>query len=79
MDVSNVLNEEKKQQADPTAIHWGFAAENKNKVDEFYEAAMSAGATANISPRARLEYYPGYYAADVIDPDGYSFEVVHKS
>jgi hypothetical protein len=26
-----------------------------------------------------LEYYPGYYAADVFDPDGYSFEVVHKS
>jgi hypothetical protein len=25
------------------------------------------------------EYYPGYYAADVFDPDGYSFEVVHKS
>ena len=64
---------------DPTAIHWGFVAENKNKVDEFYEAAMSAGARDNISPRARLEYYPGYYAADVCDPDGYSFEVVHKS
>ena len=26
-----------------------------------------------------VEYYPGYYAADVFDPDGYSFEVVHKS
>jgi predicted lactoylglutathione lyase len=65
--------------SDPTAIHWGFAAENNNKVDEFYEAAMSAGATDNISPRARLEYYPGYYAADVCDPDGYSFEIVHKS
>jgi hypothetical protein len=26
-----------------------------------------------------MEYYPGYYAADVFDPDGYSFEVVHKS
>jgi hypothetical protein len=26
----------------------------------------------------RLEYYPGYYAADVCDPDGYSFEVVHN-
>jgi catechol 2,3-dioxygenase-like lactoylglutathione lyase family enzyme len=37
------------------------------------------GAGDNISPRARLEYYPGYYAADVIDPDGYSFEVVHKN
>jgi hypothetical protein len=23
-------------------------------------------------------YYPGYYAADAFDPDGYSFEVVHK-
>jgi predicted lactoylglutathione lyase len=54
-------------------------AEEKDKVDEFYEAAMSAGARDNISSRARLEYYPGYYAADVFDPDGYSFEVVHKS
>src|SRR5712691_7304964 len=25
------------------------------------------------------EYYTGYYAADIFDPDGYSFEVVHKS
>ena len=47
--------------------------------DEFYRAAISAGARDNISPRARLEYYPGYYAADIFDPDGYSFEVVHKS
>lgn len=54
-------------------------AENKSQVDEFYEAAMSAGARDNISPRARLEYSPEYYAADVFDPDGYSFEVVHKS
>ena len=40
---------------------------------------IAAGAKDNISPRARLEYYSGYYAADVFDPDGYSFEVVHKS
>ncbi len=61
------------------SIHWGFDAETNAQVDEFYQAAMAAGATDNISPRARLEYYPGYYAADVLDPDGYSFEVVHKS
>ena len=66
-------------QQDPTGIHWGFVTENKSKVDEFYQAAISAGARNNISPRARVEYYPGYYAADVFDPDGYSFEVVHKS
>jgi predicted lactoylglutathione lyase len=53
-------------------------AESNGKVDEFYGAAISAGARDNISPRARLEYYPGYYAADVFDLDGYSFEVVHK-
>ena len=69
----------KQGKPDPAAIHWGFVAENEKKVDEFYKAAMSAGARDKISPRARLEYYPGYYAADVFDPDGYSFEVVHKS
>ncbi|NPT35327.1 VOC family protein [Paraburkholderia xenovorans] len=63
----------------PEAIHWGFMAPDNNTVDEFYKAAILAGARDNISPRARLEYYSGYYAADVFDPDGYSFEVVHKS
>jgi predicted lactoylglutathione lyase len=57
----------------------GRMAENNRKVDEFYRAAISAGATDNISPPGRVEYYPGYYAADIFDPDGYSFEVVHKS
>ena len=45
----------------------------------FTKQQIAARARDNISPRARLEYYPGYYAADVFDPDGYSFEVVHKS
>jgi hypothetical protein len=64
---------------DPEAIHWGFVAENNDTVDDFYNAAIAAGAKDNISPRSRVEYYSGYYAADVFDPDGYSFEVVHKS
>lgn len=69
----------KQGKPDPEAIHWVFMAETNSKVDEFYKAAMAAGARDNISPRSRVEYYPGYYAADVFDPDGYSFEVVHKS
>jgi catechol 2,3-dioxygenase-like lactoylglutathione lyase family enzyme len=69
----------KQGKPDPMSIHWGFMAESNGKVNEFYRAAMSAGARDNISPRARVEYYPGYYAADIFDPDGYSFEVVHKS
>lgn len=59
------------------AIHWGFDAGSNAAVDKFYEVAIAAGAKDNISPRERLEYFPGYYAADVLDPDGYSFEVVH--
>jgi catechol 2,3-dioxygenase-like lactoylglutathione lyase family enzyme len=69
----------KQGRPDPDSIHWGFMAEAKGKVDEFYTAALSAGATENISPRVRSEYAPDYYAADVLDPDGYSFEVVHRS
>jgi catechol 2,3-dioxygenase-like lactoylglutathione lyase family enzyme len=69
----------KQGKPDPASIHWGFKAESNSKVDEFYSAAIAAGARDNISPRARLEYYSGYYAADVFDLDGYSFEVVHKS
>ena len=62
----------------PASIHWGFMAESNQKVDEFYRAAISAGARGNISPRARVEYYPGYYAVDIFDPDGYSFEVASR-
>ncbi len=69
----------KQGKPDPQVIHWGFMAESNAKVDEFYRTAMAAGARDNISPRERLEYHAGYYAADVLDPDGYSFEVVHKS
>jgi catechol 2,3-dioxygenase-like lactoylglutathione lyase family enzyme len=69
----------KQGKPDPASIHWGFIAENNKAVDAFCKAAIAAGAKNNMSPRARLEYYPGYYAADVFDPDGYTFEVVHKS
>ncbi|HTZ90603.1 MAG TPA: VOC family protein [Alloacidobacterium sp.] len=69
----------KQGKPDPEAVHWGFKAESNVQVDDFYRAAIAAGARDNISPRSRVEYYSGYYAADVLDPDGYSFEVVQKS
>ena len=34
----------KQGKPDPASIHWGFMAENNGKVDEFYRAAISAGA-----------------------------------
>ncbi len=62
----------------PEAVHFAFVARSVGEVDRFYQVALAAGARDNISPRIRHEYYPGYYAADVLDPDGYSIEVVHK-
>src|SRR6202049_353993 len=43
----------KQGKPDPASIHWGFMAENNGEVDEFYRAAISAGARDNISPRDR--------------------------
>ena len=57
----------------------GFVAKDHSEVDAFYKAALAAGGKSQKSPQARLEYYPGYYAAWVLDPDGHDIEVVNKS
>lgn len=61
------------------AAHVGFVANSRAEVDAAYAAAMAAGATDNGPPAARLYYDPRYYAANVLDPDGYSLEFVYKN
>jgi catechol 2,3-dioxygenase-like lactoylglutathione lyase family enzyme len=61
------------------AAHIGFVAASTAAVDAAYAAAMAAGAVDNGAPSARLYYDPRYYAANVLDPDGYSLEFVYKS
>lgn len=61
------------------AAHVGFVARSRQEVDAAYAAAMAAGASCNGAPGARLHYDPRYYAASVMDPDGYSLEFVYKS
>ena len=55
--------------------HLAFEAKNQQEVEAFYEAALAAGATDNGSPGYR-DYWPGYYAAFVYDPDGHNIEAV---
>jgi catechol 2,3-dioxygenase-like lactoylglutathione lyase family enzyme len=69
----------KKGKPDPQAVHVGFVAQNHAEVDAFYKAAVNAGGKSKESPQTRPEYYPGYYATWVLDPDGHDIEVVHKS
>ncbi len=55
---------------------FAFSATSKQQVDEFYRAAITAGGKDNGPPGYRTKYYPGYYAAFVLDPNGYNIEAV---
>ena len=61
------------------AVHVGFVANNRAEVEKACVAALENGATDNGAPGARLHYDPNYYAANVLDPDGYSLEFVYKN
>jgi catechol 2,3-dioxygenase-like lactoylglutathione lyase family enzyme len=69
----------RKGAADSRAAHLGFVAGSRKQVDAAYAAAIAAGAKDNGAPGIRLYYDPRYYAANVLDPDGYSIEFVYKS
>lgn len=58
------------------SVHVAFEAKNQKEVDEFYKAALAAGARDNGAPGYRREYWPGYYAAFVYDADGHNVEAV---
>jgi len=56
--------------------HLAFEAHSREEVDSFHRAALEAGASDNGKPGYRREYWPGYYAAFVLDPDGHNIEAV---
>jgi catechol 2,3-dioxygenase-like lactoylglutathione lyase family enzyme len=63
----------------PASLHLAFAADSRKQVDDFYEAAMTAGGKDNGAPGLRPHYHPSYYGAFVIGPDGHNVEAVcHK-
>lgn len=64
------------QQAPGDGFHLAFSAPDRASVLAFYEAALQHGGTDNGPPELCTEYGPGYYAAFVIDPDGYRIEAV---
>jgi len=55
-------------------FHLAFDAPDRPAVDRFHAAALQAGGTDNGPPGLRPQYGPDYYAAFVIDPDGYHLE-----
>jgi catechol 2,3-dioxygenase-like lactoylglutathione lyase family enzyme len=57
-------------------FHLAFVANSRRDVDAFHLAALKNGGKDNGAPGLRDKYGPGYYAAFVIDPDGYPIEAV---
>ncbi len=54
--------------------HFCFAAPTPTSVDAFHAAAIKNQGRDNGTPGLRPDYGPGYYAAFVVDPDGYRIE-----
>ncbi len=57
-----------------SGLHVCLAAATARSVEAFHAAALSNGGRDNGKPGLRADYGPGYYAAFVIDPDGYRIE-----
>src|ERR1700678_3249575 len=57
-----------------SGLHFCFAAPNPKSVDAFHAAARAVGGRDNGKAGLRPDYGPGYYAAFVVDPEGYRIE-----
>lgn len=57
-------------------VHLAFAADSHARIDAFHAAALRHGGRCNGAPGLRPDYGDHYYAAFVVDPDGYRLEAV---
>ncbi len=57
-------------------VHLAFAAPTRETVAAFHQAALRHGGQDNGAPGLRPHYGPDYFAAFVVDPDGYRIEAV---
>ena len=57
-----------------SGLHICFTAPTRSCVDQFRRAALRLGGRDNGPPGLRADYGPNYYAAFVVDPDGYRIE-----
>lgn len=56
--------------------HVAFIVDDRAKVHAFHEASLAAGGIDHGAPGLRPLYHPNYYAAFVLDPDGFNIEAV---
>ncbi len=71
-----LLNREDDVSVPGKGFHLAFAARRPEDVDRFHSAALAHGGRCNGPPGPRPDYGDPYYAAFVIDPEGYRIEAV---
>ena len=71
-----IRQDEKGQAGASGRFHLAFRAGNRESVARFYQMALANGATSDGEPGLHPEYGLGYFAAFVVDPDGYRIEAV---
>lgn len=70
----------RKEFVPPQEMHIAFVARSREAVIHFYEIAVRLGARSDGEPQLHPMYGEGYFAAFVLDPDGYRLEAVrHES
>ncbi len=57
-------------------IHFAFSAASHAAVDAWYKKALELGGIDNGKPGLRPQYHPNYYAAFIIDPNGWRIKAV---
>jgi len=57
-----------------SGLHFCFTAPTRQSVDAFHRAAIAHGGRDNGKPGLRADYGANYYAAFVVDPEGYRIE-----
>ncbi|WFU07905.1 VOC family protein [Rhizobium sp. CB3090] len=62
-----------------SGLHFCFVAPSKEAVDAFYAAGLANGGLDNGKPGIRPDYSQFYYAAFIIDPDGYRLEAYFQT
>jgi catechol 2,3-dioxygenase-like lactoylglutathione lyase family enzyme len=70
-----ILSAERPAPADQdSGLHFCFDAPTRESEDAFHAAALKADGRDNGKPGLRKDYGPNYYAAFVVDLEGYRLE-----
>jgi len=60
-------------------FHVAFVASTTESIHQWYESCIKLGGQDNGRPGPRPEYHPGYYAAFIIDPNGWRIEACFQN